>query len=135
MSVLLFAEQSQGKFKKAVFEAATLAKDLAGDAPLAAVVIGPADADELNKLGQYGVSTVHHIAGMENFSDRGYTGAVDAAATAAGANAIVMAQTYTSKSIAPRLAIRGDAALLSGAYLRTYRKRFRILRSEIGKFG
>lgn len=114
MAVLLFAEHSQGKFKKAVYEAASLAKDLAGDGELSAVVIGDVEADELNKLGQYGVSTVHHVNGLGNFSDRGFTGAVDAAATAVGASAIVMAQTYTAKSIAPRLAIRGEAALLSG---------------------
>lgn len=114
MSILLYAEHSKGKFKKVVFEAASLAKELAGGGDLNAVVIGQVEAGETDKLGTYGVAKVYQITSMDLFSDQGYTEAVDAVATACGANVLVMAQTYDSKSIAPRLAVRGDAALFSG---------------------
>lgn len=119
MSVLLFAENSNGSLKKAVLEAASYAYDLAGKlgTHVEAVAIGDISGEELAKLGSYGVSKVHHIAdaSLNHFSDQGYTRAIAEAASAAGATAVVMAQTYNGKSVAPRVAVRMDASMVSGA--------------------
>lgn len=118
MSVLLFAEHANGKFKKAVFEAAGYAKAIAqvvgGD--LHAVVAGNISDDELAKLGTYGVSSIHKAgdARLNLFNDQAYAVVVGAAASAIGAKAVVMAQTYNGKALAPRVAVRLDAAFVPG---------------------
>jgi electron transfer flavoprotein alpha subunit len=119
MAVLLFAENSNGKFKKAVFEAASYAYELAGKlgSDLHAVSLGSVASDELGKLGTYGVSKVHNIAdaAFNTFSDQGYTRAISEVAKSIGAKAVVMAQSYNGKSVAPRVAVRLDASMVSGA--------------------
>lgn len=119
MAVLLFAENSNGKFKKAVFEAASYAYELAGKlgSELHAVSLGTVAAEELGKLGTYGVSKVHTVedAAFNSFSDQGYTRAIAEVAKSIGAKAVIMAQSYNGKSVAPRVAVRLDAAMVSGA--------------------
>ncbi len=119
MSVLLFAENSNGKFKKAVLEAAGYASELAGKmgVELHAVSIGDVANDELSSLGTYGVSKVHTItdAALNTFSDQGYTRAIAEVAKAVGAKSVIMAQSYNGKSVAPRVAVRLDAAMVSAA--------------------
>jgi electron transfer flavoprotein alpha subunit len=118
MSVLLFAEHSDGSFKKATFEAASYAYDLAqkmGGA-LHAVSVGHISDDELAKLGQYGVGKVHKVGNddLNAFANTAYAAAVEAVAKATDAKAIVFAQTYNGRAIAPRLAVKLNAAPLSG---------------------
>lgn len=119
MAVLLFAENSNGKFKKPVFEAASYGKELAGKlgGSLHAVVLGTADADAIAQLGKYGVAKVHTIADsrLTAFNDQVYAKAIAAVAQSIGAKAVVMAQSYDGKAVAPRVAVRLDAAMVSGA--------------------
>ncbi|MCB9233155.1 MAG: electron transfer flavoprotein subunit alpha/FixB family protein [Bacteroidia bacterium] len=116
MSVLLFAEHSQGTVKKPVLQAATLANDLAAKmgTDVVAVAIGPGAENAASTLGEYGVSKVYTVSGIDAFNDQGYSAAVAQAAKTAGAKVVVLAQTYNGKAIAPRLSIKLDAALLSG---------------------
>ncbi len=115
MSVLLFAEASEGLFKKAVFEAATFAYDFAQSlgTPLHAVAIGPIQEGALLELGKYGVSQVHHVLG-DQFVNAAYAAAVSEVAQKIDASAVIMAQTYNGRAIAPRLAVKLGAAALSG---------------------
>ena len=71
MSVLLFAEHSQGSFKKAVYEAATYGYELAQamGTDFVAVSIGQVENSELEKLGQYGVSKVYKIGSDHSFCE------------------------------------------------------------------
>lgn len=119
MSILLFAENANGRFKKAVLEAASYASELAGKlgTDLHAVSIGAVAADELAKLGTYGVSKVHNITdpALNAFSDQGYTRAIAEVAKSIGAKSVVMAQSYNGKAVAPRVAARLNAAMVSGA--------------------
>ncbi|RMG55714.1 MAG: electron transfer flavoprotein subunit alpha/FixB family protein [Bacteroidetes bacterium] len=118
MSILIFAETADGQLKKPAFEAATYACDLAqksGEA-VHAVAIGPAEASTLEKLGQYGVSTVHHVhdEAMNAFANAAYAAAVTAVAESIDARVVVLPQTYNGRAIAPRIAVKLDAALFSG---------------------
>jgi electron transfer flavoprotein alpha subunit len=119
MSVLLFAENANGKFKKATLEAASYASELAGKLGVAlhAVSIGNVADDELAKLGTHGVSKVHTItdAALNTFSDQGYTRAIGEVAKAIGVKSVVMSQSYNCKAVAPRIAARLGAAMVSGA--------------------
>lgn len=119
MAVLVFAENANGRFKKPVFEAASYGKELADKLGVAlhAVVLGIADAEALAQLGKYGVAQVHTVADarLNTFNDQVFAKAITAAAQAVGAKAVVMAQTYDGKAVAPRVAVRLKAAMVSGA--------------------
>lgn len=119
MSVLLFAEHAQGVFKKATFEAATYAYDLAQKTggELVAVSVGQVSDEELAKLGKYGVSKTYKISDDERldaFVNTAYAAAAAEVAKEVGAKAVVMAQTYNGRAVAPRLTVKLDAAPLSG---------------------
>jgi electron transfer flavoprotein alpha subunit len=114
MSILLFAENSEGTFKKAVFEAATYAYDLAQKmgTDLQAVSVGQVDDEELQKLGQYGVSKVHKVSDpkLDSFVNSAYAAAVTTAAKAIDATAVILPETYNGRAIAPRIAVKLDAS-------------------------
>ncbi len=118
MGVLLFAEQSNGELKKAIFEAATYAYDLAQKTgeELVAVSVGQIDNDELSKLGNYGISKVYKIEDkqFDSFINSAYAAAISQVAKELNSKAVVMAQTYYGRAIAPRVAVKLDAAPISG---------------------
>lgn len=118
MSVLLFAEHSQGLLKKPAFEAATYAADLAQQLGVAlhAVSVGQIEDTELQKLGEYGVSQVHTVKSerLADFINSAYAAAITAVAEAIDAQVVVMSQTYNGRAVAPRVAVKLDAAPLSG---------------------
>ena len=64
MSVLVFAENWEGKFKKSTYEAisygAEIAKQLGGT--VAAVVIGKVSEDDMKSLGKYGAQKVLSVS-------------------------------------------------------------------------
>ncbi|MEZ4688508.1 MAG: electron transfer flavoprotein subunit alpha/FixB family protein, partial [Bacteroidia bacterium] len=118
MSVLLFAEHSEGSFKKATFEAASYAYDLAQKlgGELQAVSVGQISDEELGKLGQYGVGKVYKVSdeSLNAFANTAYAAAIAAVAKETGARAVVFSQTYNGRAISPRLAVKLKAAPLSG---------------------
>ncbi len=119
MSILVYAETWDGKFKKPSFEAMTYAFELAkstGDS-VTAVVIGPASDDELKRAGEYGCAKVLHVndAKYNTFCPSAFTTVMADCATSENAKTIVFSQTYSGKSVAPRLAAKLKAGLVSGA--------------------
>ncbi len=61
MSVLVFAESTEGAFKKSTFEAVSFAKEIAKQRGInvTAVSIGNVPQDQLNLLGKYGADQVY----------------------------------------------------------------------------
>lgn len=118
MSVLLVAEYIDGEIKKSIFEAATYAHDLAKNlgTEIKAIIIGEYNETEIQKLGAYGISEIHSVDGenLKNFNSKVYTDAVEAVANLLGTNVVVFTQTYNSRALAPRVAIRLNAAMFSG---------------------
>jgi electron transfer flavoprotein alpha subunit len=116
MSVLIFAESIEGKFKKATFEAcsygANIAKQTGSEAH--AVVIGQVP-DDLSVLGQYGVSKVHKVSGdaFNTFNSNVYAAAIQQAIQAIGAGYVVISASFNGKTLAPVLAVKADAALIT----------------------
>ena len=84
MSVLVFAENWEGKFKKPSFEATTYAFELAQKVggTVTAVVLGNMAEDEIKKLGEYGCSKVLNVndSKLSAFGASAYTAAVAEAA-------------------------------------------------------
>jgi electron transfer flavoprotein alpha subunit len=111
--ILVFTETANGKLKKTSFEVAAYGAKL-GDCT--AIVLGSADNSELTKLGNYGIKKVLHVSDnrLDALYSKAYTKAICAAANQTGAEIIVMAHTSTGKTVAPRVAIRMQAALLPG---------------------
>lgn len=118
MSIFVYAEHSDGKLKKPAFEAATYAADLgkAFGLDVVAVVVGNVSADEIQQLGKYGVSRAIAVtgAGLEQFVEAAYAGAVAAAAKQTGASIVVLPQTYGTRAIGPRLSVKLGMGYLSG---------------------
>lgn len=112
MAIFVYAENINGIYKKAAFEAVSYAKaiaDQAGDT-VTAITINPTDSSDL--LYQYGASNVIHIKdeGLKNFSAKSYAQALNEVATG---NIIVFPHTTDASSIAPMLAIIRNNSLIT----------------------
>ncbi len=120
MTVLVFAENWEGKFKKPALEALTYGAELAqktGGAMCAVVAGNNVPAEEIKKLANYGCSKALYInhPSLATFSAMLFTGVIGEAAKKENASCIVFSNTYSGKSIAPRLAAKLKAGLVAGA--------------------
>src|SRR5688500_2486774 len=117
MAVLVFAEHIEGKFHKPAFEAVTYAYDTAQKmgTTVNAVVIGSAGEAELKKIGEYGAAKVFHAADarLKDYSAKAYAKVMEQAIAQSGAEVIVMSSTFNGRSLAPRLAARIKAGLVT----------------------
>ena len=117
MSIIVFTEHDKGTFKKSSFEALTYAQDLGASKklPVTAVVIGAVNSN-LAELGNYGANTIVSIKGdnLDNFSAEAYSEALAKVAKEENATLIIISNTYNGKSIAPRVAIKLGAGIISG---------------------
>jgi electron transfer flavoprotein alpha subunit len=118
MSILVFAENWDGKFKKQTFELISYAHALSKsmNTTVSAISIGKVDDEELNKLGTYGASKVLNVTDCRLYTldNKAYTMAIAQAAAKENSKIIVFAQNNTGKAIAPRVSIRLKAGLASG---------------------
>ena len=87
MSVLVYTESEQGKFKKAALEVASYAKAVANQlgTTVTAITINVSDTSE---LGNYGVDKVLKVSNttLESFNAKAYTEAIKQAAEKEGTN-------------------------------------------------
>jgi electron transfer flavoprotein alpha subunit len=114
MRFLVFIEQRDGKIRKASLEALSLARKLSGG-PVAAVLPGKGVTALAKELGKYGAGTVY-VADRDDlalYSNKGYVGALDAAAKKASPDAVLIAATSMGKDVAPRFAARHDVSALA----------------------
>ena len=113
--ILVFAESYGGKIKKAAQEALTYGAKLSGllGQDCVAVCIGAAEGIE--GLGKYGAKALYHIPYSGGFDAQVYANLLSQAAEKLGAKTIVLSHTSTGKSLAGRVAIRCQAALVSAA--------------------
>ncbi|HKD17360.1 MAG TPA: electron transfer flavoprotein subunit alpha/FixB family protein, partial [Thermoanaerobaculia bacterium] len=114
MKFLVFIEQRDGKIRKASLEALSLARKLGGG-PAAAVLPGKGVTALAKDLGAYGAGTVY-VADRDDlalYSNKGYVGALDAAAAKCSPDAVLIAATAMGKDVAPRFAARRDVSALA----------------------
>lgn len=118
MSVLVFTENWDGKFKKSSFELASYATKVAEmlGTTATAVSIGNVDDSELKSLGNYGVKKVLSVKNdsLNVHDSQTYTKVIAEAAQKEGAKVIIIANNNTGKALAPRLSVRLKAAIGSG---------------------
>jgi electron transfer flavoprotein alpha subunit len=81
------------------------------------LALGTADNAELAALGIYGASKIVHAnnASFDNFDAGVVAKAIADAAEKVGAKTICISQTLTGKAVAPRVAVRLNAGIVSGA--------------------
>ena len=118
MSVLIFIDHSEGQIKKSSLEVlsygAALATQLGTTAE--AVLLGTVSSD-LTTLGKYGIKKVHQVTREELNALDAQVQAKIIADLAASSNAtvVVFSNNFSGKAIAPRVAVRLKAGLVSGA--------------------
>jgi electron transfer flavoprotein alpha subunit len=118
MSVLIFIDHSDGHVKKTSLEALSYGAALAGQLGLTAegILLGTVNSD-LSALGRYGVKKIHQAA-QETFNQLDaqlFARVIADAATATGATVLIFSNNVNGKAIAPRVAVRLRAGLVSGA--------------------
>ena len=118
MSVLVYTENWDGKFKKSSFELVSYASKVAEmmGTSAVAVSIGNVDEAELKQLGNYGAQKVISVNqdNLKTLDSQAYTSAIAIVAEKIGAKVIVVANNNSGKSIAPRLSVRLKAAMGAG---------------------
>ena len=116
MSVLVYTENWDGKFKKATHEILSYASELANkiNTDLIAISIGKVEDSELKELGNFGASKVLSFDAVENFNSRTCSTIIAEAIKSINANIIVMGNTYSARAIAPRIAVKLNAGLVPG---------------------
>lgn len=116
MSVLVYLEAWEGKFKKNTWESAFYAAKTAEMLGTEAIglCIGELE-DDPSEAGQYGVSKVLHLKGeaFANFDANAYGSAIAEIGATNEATAIIISGTFNGKALAPALSIKSEAALLS----------------------
>ena len=114
MSLLIYAESSDGKFKKVAFELASYAKKVAETlgTTVTAVTVNASNVSELSK---YGVDKVLKVSNdkLSNFNAKAYADVIKQAAQKESAKVILLSSTTDSLYLAPIVAIGLDAGFAS----------------------
>src|SRR5690606_17075575 len=104
MSVLVYAESLNGKFKKSAFELVSYAHGVAQmlGGGVTAVCI---NAEAAAELGTYGAGKVLQIKDpkLESFNAKAYADALTQAAKAEGSTVVILGSSVDSKFLAPIL--------------------------------
>jgi electron transfer flavoprotein alpha subunit len=118
MSILVYTENWDGKFKKLSFELVSYATGVAKmlDTTVTAVSIGKVDGNELKTLGSYGADKIINITSdkLNTFDSQAYTKVIADVSVKENAKVIVLANNNSGKAIAPRLSVRLKAGIGSG---------------------
>ncbi|MFA5550231.1 MAG: electron transfer flavoprotein subunit alpha/FixB family protein [Trueperaceae bacterium] len=109
--ILIVTTASGGTLPKSARELVSVARELASGAQVAAAVVGPeaAAAEMANYVPQVYALTSD---ALQPLRAEALTAAVQQVAAAAGANTVIMAANRLGQSVAPRVAVRLNAALL-----------------------
>ena len=119
MSVLVYCEHSEGKFKKSTYEVVSYAAEIASKtgSQLTAISIGDVSQDELKSLSKYGATKILHVSNdrLKQFINMAYGAVIADAAKAEGTKVVVLSASFSGKGLAPRIAVKLDAGLADGA--------------------
>ena len=115
MSVIVYTENWDGKFKKSSYELVSYAHAMAKELGVETVVVSIGDVadDELSALGNYGANKIlsakdEKFAVLDNAA---YASVIARAAKANNAKVVLFANNFTGKAVAPRVAVKLEAGL------------------------
>ncbi|MDI1318179.1 electron transfer flavoprotein subunit alpha/FixB family protein [Flavobacterium sp.] len=114
MSILIYAESADGKFKKVAFELASYAKKVA-DSLGTNVTAVTVNTDNVSDLSKYGVSKVLIVSNekLKNFNAKAYADVIKQAAQKESAKLILLSSTTDSLYLAPIVSIGLNAGFAS----------------------
>jgi len=114
MSILIYAESAEGKFRKVAFELASYAKKVAESlgTTVTAVTINTGDVSELSKYGVDKVLKVNNDK-LAGFSAKAYADVIKQAAQKEGAKLVLLSSTTDSIYLSPLVAVSLEAGFAS----------------------
>ncbi len=106
MSVLVFADSTEGKFKKSAFEVVSYGKKVAEQlgTQVAVLTINAAEVTELYTYGAEKVVSVNNES-LNVFNAKAYASIIQQAATAEGAHVVVLDSSINGLYVAPLVAV------------------------------
>ncbi|MEC4004658.1 electron transfer flavoprotein subunit alpha/FixB family protein [Flavobacterium sp. SUN052] len=114
MSLLIYAESADGKFKKVALELASYAKKVAESLGTTVTAV-TVNATNVSELSNYGVDKVLKVTNdkLANFTAKAYADVIKQAAQKEGAKVIVLSSTTDSLYLAPLVAVGLEAGFAS----------------------
>ncbi len=114
MSVLVYTESDQGKFKKGALEVASYAKAVADQLGTTVTALA-INANDTSELGTYGVDKVLNVSNsdLDAFNAKVYADVIKQAAEKEGTQVVVVSSSADSKYLAPLLAVGLNAGYAS----------------------
>ena len=114
MSILVYTESENGKFKKAALEVVSYAKAIADQmgTTVTAVAINANDSESLGNYGASKVLSINNDA-LNAFNAKTYASIIEQAAKQEGSKVVVVSASADSKYLAPLLAIGLEAGYVS----------------------
>lgn len=115
MSVLVYLENWEGKYKKNSFEAAQYAAKTAEMMGTNAIGLSIGATDDSSVFGAYGLEKVVQLGGSDfaQFDNFKTAAALKSIAEQHGANTLIISGTLNGKSVAPIAAVMLDAGLIT----------------------
>lgn len=118
MSVLVYTENWDGKFKKLSFELVSYAHGLAQmmNTDVVALSIGKVGQAELAALGTYGAARVLSVEDdrLSSLITGAYSSIISQAAEKEGASVVILSNNFSGKALAPRVSVKLKAGLVAG---------------------
>jgi len=118
MSVLVYVENWEGKFKKLSFELVSYATSLAEmlGTTISALSIGQVSEAELSRLAGYGASMIINIPGEQynTLDNQSFTNIISEVARKENASVVILSNNNTGKALAPRVSVKLNAGLGAG---------------------
>ena len=112
MSILIYTESAEGKFKKVAFELASYAKKVAETLGTTVTAIS-FNTNDVSELSKYGVDKVLKVNNekLTNFNAKAYADAIKQAALKEDAKLILISSTTDSSYLSPLVAVSLEAGL------------------------
>ncbi|MBS1508989.1 MAG: electron transfer flavoprotein subunit alpha/FixB family protein [Bacteroidetes bacterium] len=113
MNILVFVETSEGKARKTSLEAVAYAHKMGGT--VTAIVLGAADANDLQNIGKYGATKVLHASDSKLNEPvlQAYSSVISKAMADEAADVLVLANSSLGTPLAAKVAIRNGASFAS----------------------
>ncbi|MGG7036799.1 MAG: electron transfer flavoprotein subunit alpha/FixB family protein [Flavobacterium sp.] len=114
MSLLIYAESAEGKFKKVALELASYAKKVADSLGTQVTAI-TVNTDNVSELAKYGVSKVLKVSNdkLNNFNAKAYADVIKQAAQKESSKIVLLSSTTDSLYLAPIVAVGLEAGFAS----------------------
>jgi len=118
MSVLVYTENWDGKFKKLSFELVSYATGVAEmlNTSVTALSIGKVEEQELKKLGNYGAEKIINVNNdlLNTLDSQACSSVISDISQKENATVIIISNNNTGKAVAPRVSVRLKAGIGSG---------------------